>query len=95
MPKETKRPLEEFDDDINKITQVRGEVYGHPAENFRAIRRLVEALPPFQDRRIQHMAEMICIKLCRISQTPDHVDSYVDIAGYARTGVMIIDREKE
>lgn len=91
----TKRPLEEFDEAIANITKVRGEVYGHPADNFRDVRRLIEALPPFQDKRIQHAAEMICIKLCRAAQTPSHVDSWVDIAGYSRTAVMIIDRDHE
>lgn len=38
---------------------------------------------------------MICVKLARLIHSPDHVDSLVDIAGYARCACMIIDRAKE
>jgi len=36
--------------------------------------------------QVAHM--MICLKLSRLQNTPDHLDSYVDIVGYARCGVL-------
>lgn len=87
------RPLRKFDEALKSITTERGAVYGHPADDFAAAAKLKAALPEFSDPRIRHVAEMIAIKLARLSATPNHLDSWIDIAGYARTAVMILDRE--
>jgi len=87
--------LADFDAAIASITQVRGKSYGHPAEDFRRIAQLSAALPQFSDPRFRHIAYMICVKLARLSETPDHLDSLVDIAGYARTWAMILDKESK
>jgi hypothetical protein len=31
---------------------------------------------------------MIALKISRLQQTPDHLDSYIDIVGYARCAVL-------
>lgn len=36
---------------------------------------------------------MICVKIARLIQSPDHLDSWVDIAGYARVAVMAMPQE--
>jgi len=32
---------------------------------------------------------MVLLKMARLMQTPDHRDSYVDMAGYAATGARV------
>lgn len=85
--------LEKFDAAIATVTQDRGKDYGHPADDFALVARLKKALPDYGDARIQHVAEMICVKLSRLGSNPRHLDSWVDIAGYARTAAMVIDRD--
>jgi hypothetical protein len=38
---------------------------------------------------------MMLVKISRLCQTPDHLDSVVDIAGYSRTYEMVIEKRKE
>jgi len=38
---------------------------------------------------------MILTKVARLVETPAHMDSVLDIAGYARTITMILDKEAE
>lgn len=86
------KPLEIFDKEIETITQRRGDIYGHPSEDFSYVAALTDALPPCYDQRFTHIMRMIIVKMVRASKTPTHMDSWVDIAGYARTAAMIIDR---
>lgn len=85
-----KTPLQQFDSKIESATSGRDTLYGHPADSLARIAKLKAALPHFTDPRIRHIMEMICVKIDRISVTPDHVDSWADLAGYARTGVRLI-----
>jgi hypothetical protein len=39
--------------------------------------------------------EMIGVKMARLCNDPTKVDSVIDIAGYARTMAMILDKEQE
>lgn len=82
--------INDFDQEIKTITQRRGEIYDHPAVDFSKVARMKKALPDFEDPRVKHIAEMICVKLARLSKSPNHVESWIDVAGYARTGVMLI-----
>lgn len=75
------------------VTSERGSVYGHPADDFARAERLKQVVADCKDPLLRHALEMICVKMARLIHTPTHVDSWVDIAGYARTGVMILDRE--
>jgi hypothetical protein len=63
----------------------RGDVYGHPAEDFERQAGMMRALFgwPVEAKDIPLM--MVCVKLSRLRQTPLHQDSVLDIAGYART----------
>ena len=75
--------------------------YGHPADDFGRVARLLSAagfrrlhvvhtadLHEFKHRELEQTdipIIQICVKLSRLTQTPDHRDSMVDIAGYAET----------
>jgi hypothetical protein len=89
------KPLEEFDAAILKVTQQRGAVYGHPIVDFDRAHRLKSVVAECPDPHIRHALEMICVKMARLIQTPHHIDSLIDIAGYARTGAMVADRKAE
>ena len=83
---------EQFDAAIAKVTDDRGEIYGHPADDFHKVAMMAKAIEGCADPRIKHALYMILVKVARLAETPSHVDSWIDIAGYARTGVMILDR---
>lgn len=83
-----------FDLQIGSITQRRGASYGHPYDDFGRAAQIKEAVSSCPDPRIRHVLEMIGVKLARLAQTPNHLDSWIDIAGYARTAVMVLDRQQ-
>lgn len=78
---------------LDVVTGARRKAYGTPEQNFERISYLWQA----------HMAQkttdrgtitptdvaimMILMKVARLQETPDHGDSWVDIAGYAACGV--------
>ena len=93
-PKEIKpwlSRLSEFDEAIQKVTQQRGSVYGHPKTDFGRASRMKAVVAECKDPLMRHVLEMICVKVARLIETPGHLDSLIDIAGYARTGVMVTD----
>lgn len=82
---------EEFDRVTNIVNEERAQVYGHPFIDFRRVADLKMVIADCPDPRMRHVLDMIAVKIARLIETPDHVDSLVDIAGYARTGCMVID----
>lgn len=84
--------LQQFDAEITTVTQRRGAVYGHPRVDFDRAARLKAVVSECADPIARHALEMIAVKMARLIETPGHLDSWVDIAGYARTGVMGTDR---
>lgn len=85
-------PLAIFDKATQTITQERGAIYGHPADDFGRLSKMAEGIADCKDETIRHALYMILAKVARLAHTPDHLDSWIDIAGYARTGVMVLDR---
>lgn len=69
----------------------RQEAYGHPYDNLGQTAALWSA----QFRRTFTAEDvavaMVLAKVSRLSRTPGHRDSLVDLAGYARTAEMIAD----
>lgn len=92
QPKTPKTSLQTFDTEIATITQRRGEVYGCPRDDFRVASALMSHFDDVEPVEVRHALRMICVKLARIANTPDHIDSYVDIVGYARCAVMVLDK---
>jgi len=89
--KSPKTHCERFDAALTKLTQDRSRDYGHPYDDFGTVAVLVNELKDVDDPRLFHIMYMICVKLSRLKTTPDHFDSWADIAGYARTACMVLD----
>lgn len=87
--------VKNFPGDLKAVTRQRGAVYGHPLVNFERIAHLKEGVSDCKDPAIRHALEMMCVNMARLVETPDHYDSVLDVAGYAKTILMILDeREK-
>jgi len=82
---------EAFDEAIKSITQDRGADYGHPADDFAIANQIAHAVNECPDPLVRHALRMIGVKMARLCTSPDHLDSVIDIAGYARTIVMLAD----
>lgn len=80
--------------DAATLTQQRGAVYGHPLDDFNRAHRLKTVLSEMPDAELRHALEMVAVKMARLINTPDHLDSWDDIAGYARCGRMIIEERQ-
>lgn len=77
------------------VSRDRGNIYHHPYDDFTKVTEMAKALfggrgPESAD---EHALYMILVKLVRLSHSPGHRDSIVDIAGYARTYDMVIERK--
>ena len=81
-----------------KAMEDRQHVYGSPLSNFERIARrwrvhlanrfnVAESEIPLTAQDVSVM--MVDVKLARLEQTPDHHDSWVDVAGYAGCGAHI------
>lgn len=67
--------------------KARQAVYGSPVPNFERIRDLWNAYKPEAQLTTVDVAIFSAlIKIGRLMETPDHADSWVDIAGYAACG---------
>lgn len=74
----------------------RQEAYGHPYSDFTRVSRLKAPIQDsWLDPKLKHALEMIQVKIARLLKTPDHMDSIVDIHGYANTYEMILEKMKE
>lgn len=90
-------PLREFDAFFAKVNDERGQVYGHPSDNFLALSKMKAAIEPMRERDpvLYEAACHVLGKLSRLITTPSHLDSWIDIAGYARVAAMILDRREQ
>lgn len=74
-----------------QATTDRGEKYGNAADNFERIAVLWTAILGYEVTKAHVAQMMIALKLARLCATPDHADSWVDIAGYAALGGEVMD----
>lgn len=84
--------VEAFDRAAASVTDDRAEHYGHPYEHYLKVSIIKSVLSECEDGAVRHALEMIAVKMCRLIHQPDHLDSIIDIAGYARTIAMVNDR---
>lgn len=82
----------------NIVDGARQQAYGHPDDNHSCTAEMVHA---FLCRKYGQEGELdaldVCVvnilqKISRLANTPDHLDSLVDICGYARNYQMILER---
>lgn len=71
----------------------RQEIYGHPIDDFTKIVALTQPILDSDiDPRLKHALYMVQVKIARLLNTPNHRDSIVDLAGYANTYAMILEK---
>lgn len=84
------------------VTRQRNKSYGEPDEDFQRIAAICSAMG-FRvetDGIVRHLTGsdvsrlMIGLKLARLAWSPDHEDSWVDIAGYAACGLEVASLEE-
>lgn len=77
-----------FDEAVESIGYDRYEDYGGPEPSFARIALMWSAIAgvDISPQQVAHM--MIALKLSRLQTNPNHLDSYVDIVGYARCAVL-------
>lgn len=85
-------------DEANKlVSEDRQKVYGHPIKDFTKVSKMTKPIVESTiDPRLKHALYMIQVKIARLLNSPNHIDSVVDIAGYAKTYALILEElEKE
>lgn len=82
--------LEQYDEAVRVVTQDRRDIYGPPHDTYRRIAAIRDVIDECPDPQIREILGMVMTKVVRLIQTPDHLDSWVDIAGYSRCGVMML-----
>lgn len=83
--------LERYDAAYGKVTEDRRDIYGDPQDTYRRISTMRVVVDECRDPQIREILGMIVTKVARLVQTPNHLDSWVDVAGYSRCGVMLLD----
>lgn len=73
----------------------RQDDYGHPIEDFSRTAKMWSAIFGIDVEPWQIPMAMICVKLSRLSNDPTKRDSVTDIAGYAATLQMVMDKLAE
>ena len=81
--------ISEFDRRAESITHDRQGDYGDPRVSFDRIALMWSAITgaDISAQQVAHM--MIALKICRLQHSPNHLDSLVDIVGYARCAVLV------
>ena len=70
----------------------RGSAYGDASENFQHIADMWGIILR-ENVTVKEVALcMAAVKVARLVETPDHADSWIDLAGYAALGVEVHDR---
>lgn len=82
---------QQFDAQIQTVTQAREQIYGKAHVNFGRMGDCEFVVRDCEDPAIKAALLMIMYKVCRLVQSPLHLDSVVDIAGYARCIAQIQD----
>lgn len=71
------------------VLRDRNATHGDPEDNFGRIAQLWAAYKRVDFTPTDVAAMMALMKVARIAQSPDHRDSWIDLAGYAACGAGI------
>jgi hypothetical protein len=77
------------------IMQDRGRIYGHPRINQGRIASRLTNLFDYPITDAQAALAMVEVKLSRIQETPNHVDSYQDAIAYLAIALELATEEDE
>jgi hypothetical protein len=77
------------------LMQDRGKVYGHPRINQSRIAARLSCLLDFPITDAQAALAMVEVKLSRITESPNHADSYVDAIAYLAIALELQTEEDE
>ena len=69
-----------------KVVSHRGKDYGDIKTNHERIAALWSVILEKEVKATDVALCMVAVKMARLIETPDHQDSWVDIAGYSATG---------
>lgn len=70
--------------------------YGHPADDFSKVAAMTKPIVDSDLHPVlKHALYMAQVKIARLLNTPDHLDSIIDLAGYANTYNMSLEKLQE
>lgn len=91
----------------DELTEERGKDYGHPWDDFTCVQSMWSPLlqhrrydtegeecPSPYDQCVDHVIYMLLVKIARLAHSPRKRDTIHDIAGYAKTLEMCLDRDE-
>lgn len=73
----------------------RGRVYGHPRINQSRIAMRLQQLLETPITDYQACLAMVEVKLARLQETPNHIDSYIDACAYLALACELSTEEDE
>ena len=73
----------------------RGRVYGHPRINQSRIAMRLQNLLETPITDYQACLALVEVKLARLQETPNHIDSYIDAAAYIALACELATEEDE
>ena len=76
------------------INGERAKDYGSTLDNFGRIAKMWSVILGVEVTPEQHVLCMVAVKMARLCHSPQHMDSIVDIAGYAGTYEKLL-KERE
>lgn len=79
---------------VDAVVAERGAIYGHPYDDFGRVSELTKIIAGCPAPRFRHVLYMLCVKIARLVVSPRHRDSWVDVMGYGKTALMILDTEE-
>ena len=80
-------------DEAKAATADRGKNYGDVYTNHERIATMWTVILGTEVRAEQVAMMMAALKIARLIETPNHMDSWIDLAGYAWTGARCVEEE--
>lgn len=77
------------------VTQDRASTHGDAERNFQRIAEMWSAYLGVPVDSVDVASMMVLLKLARIKNNPQHLDNWVDVAGYAACGGELVSHDRE